>query len=375
MISIIVLTSLILHLSYNLCDGFYSGCAVGLTFGGSSAATRHGLRSPRLFDQRLSQTYSNSGERDNTTELRRCHYDLTIIIPAYNERERIGGTLSRYIQHLSQLQVYQHVMFEQDDPSSSVRSTGSASVLVIDDGSTDGTADFVREKSYLTKLPSRQSDCWDVDTNVECITLAQNEGKGAAVERGIQEVGLTDVIAHESGTIVRRIVLVADADGSGNMSCLLNMIQQLESLLQMSPEQPVITNDALVVGYRECKEKSLLRSILSWGFRTAVSSIFLGSNLGVRDTQCGFKLMTLHTGVKLYSNLNLRRWTHDVEVVHRAQLMGVPVGECKVPWIDVDGSKLVTSKLSAVKVSSVMLKEIAEMRIKYATGEWRVNAA
>jgi hypothetical protein len=53
--------------------------------------------------------------------------------------------------------------------------------------------------------------------------------------------------------------------------------------------------------------------------------------------------------------------------------MGIPVGECKVPWVDAEGSKLVTSKRAAVTVSIKMLTEISFMRVKYATGEWNVN--
>lgn len=366
-----VLGAVLLHLSYNLSNAFNSGCKIGLVIRGRSATAMHGLHSPQLFGHGASQaSISTLGDRRNAPVPLRCHYDLTIIIPAYNEKDRIGGTLVKYIQHLSQSKVYQHV----SESSSITRSTGSISILVIDDGSTDGTADYVRGKSYLTNVPLNHSDCWDVDTNVKCISMEQNEGKGAAIERGMREIGLTNVVTRESSTVTRQIVLVADADGSGNISCLDNMIQQLESLFRKTHEQLDIEIDALIVGYRECEDKSFLRNVLSWGFRTAVTSIFLG-NLGVRDTQCGFKLMTLYTGEKLYNDLNLRRWTHDVEVIHRAQLMSVPVGECKVPWVDVDGSKLVTSKISAIKVSLVMLKEIIEMRLKYATGEWHINAA
>lgn len=75
----------------------------------------------------------------------------------------------------------------------------------------------------------------------------------------------------------------------------------------------------------------------------------------------------------LYNELNLRRWTHDVEVVHRARLLGVPVGECGVSWVDKEGSKLVTKASDAVVVSLVMLSEIAKMRIKYALGMWKVQ--
>ncbi|KAL7475220.1 hypothetical protein ACHAW6_001146 [Cyclotella cf. meneghiniana] len=321
---------------------------------------------------------------------RQRHYDLTILIPAYNEENRIGLTLSKYIAFLRQSPVYQcsplAASFNETGNregslnmcTSSARSTGSVSILVVDDGSTDSTAEFVRKKSYLqaTSESKALDDCWKVNENVKCISLSQNEGKGAAIERGMQEISLNgwSIDDHIMERATRKIVLVADADGSGEISCLNSMIEQLEALLLFSAEiESHIATDAFVAGYRECKDKSLLRRILSWGFRTAVSSIFIGVDIQVRDTQCGFKLMTVSCGKALYNNLNLRRWTNDVEVIYRAKLMGVPVGECKVPWVDAEGSKLVTSKSTTLSMSLVMLKEIAEMRIQYALGNWRVE--
>lgn len=75
----------------------------------------------------------------------------------------------------------------------------------------------------------------------------------------------------------------------------------------------------------------------------------------------------------LYNKLNLQRWTHDVEVIHRARLMNMPVSECAVTWVDAEGSKLVTSASTAVSASLVMLKEILFMRLMYLTGEWSIS--
>jgi len=82
--------------------------------------------------------------------------------------------------------------------------------------------------------------------------------------------------------------------------------------------------------------------------------------------------MTLSASTLLYDRLHLRRWTHDVEVIHRAKVLGMPVGECAVKWEDKEGSKLVESMGGAVRVSFIMLSEIAMMRIEYALGRWSV---
>ena len=345
MTSTVVIAQLLV-LSCRLSHAFYSGAAP-VAFYCKTPSTR------RL----------GTNQQEDQTIPTQFRYDLTILIPAYNEIDRIGGTLSKYMSYLSQTNRHQHTNLVDDDQLDDITKLGTVSILVVDDGSTDGTADYVRGQSYLETLSEKYIGCWDVTSGVKCICLTANEGKGAAICKGMQE------IASSYDDATRQLVLVADADGSGDISCLGNMMHELEMLLQSKESK----SDALVVGYRQCKDKSQLRSILSWGFRTAVSLIFLGSHLGVRDTQCGFKLMTVSTGKRLYNNLNLRRWTHDVEVIYRAQMTGVPVGECPVTWIDAEGSKLVTSTSKAVTVSFVMLVEIATMRLKYMIGEWNVS--
>mmetsp|Transcript_15787 Transcript_15787/g.34319 ORF Transcript_15787/g.34319 Transcript_15787/m.34319 type:complete len:168 (+) Transcript_15787:3-506(+) len=127
---------------------------------------------------------------------------------------------------------------------------------------------------------------------------------------------------------------------------------------------------ALIVGNRGYDGAGVARSILRWGFRTAVKLIC--GNLGVSDTQCGMKLMTLDTASVLYSSLNLKKWSHDVEVLYRARIRGISLAEVPVRWKDEEGSKLVTSAGGAVGASVSMLLEILRMRIEYAVGRWQV---
>lgn len=329
------------------------------------------------------------------------HYNLTILIPAYNEIDRIGETLCTYINYMKHQPVYQHYSTtSSSETQSRITTTGQCSILVIDDGSTDGMCQYITEKTWLvpekvgTPNISREN-CWSVDEHVSCISLPTNQGKGAAISRGMMELPCCATGNEENyNTCTRSIVLVADADGSGDISCLDDMIYSLECLLESSTSTSLSTvrseNDlAIIVGKREYPQskKSLLRSILSWGFRTCVSTLFIGTTtskhnntnantnaLGVTDTQCGFKLMTTRTGKLLYHELNLKRWSHDVEVLYRASCVcnNVLVGECSVNWVDKDGSKLVSSGKDAVVMSAVMLGEIGKMRLLYGLGRWKM---
>eukprot|EP00984_Skeletonema_dohrnii_P008699 scaffold3246_cov104-Skeletonema_dohrnii-CCMP3373.AAC.1 len=299
--------------------------------------------------------------------------------------------------------VYQHVTTTSSlDNQSAVISTGQCSILVIDDGSTDGMCRYIQEKTWLDDQSSNDDlnegdNCWIVEEQVSCISLPTNEGKGAAISRGMMELQCSSEGSNVHGnTRTRSIVLVADADGSGDIACLDDMIHSLECLLESSSTTIKATtttaaaaaneNDlAIIVGKRQYPQskKSPLRSLLSWGFRTCVSALFIGTStassnnantLGVTDTQCGFKLMTTQTGKVLYRQLNLKRWSHDVEVLYRASCVcrNVSVGECNVNWVDKDGSKLVSSGKDAAVMSAVMLGEIGKMRLLYALGRWNM---
>lgn len=58
---------------------------------------------------------------------------------------------------------------------------------------------------------------------------------------------------------------------------------------------------------------------------------------GVRDTQCGFKLMTRPAARKLFTNLHVERWAFDVELLYIAQALGMRIGEVAVRWQEIEG--------------------------------------
>lgn len=94
-----------------------------------------------------------------------------------------------------------------------------------------------------------------------------------------------------------------------------------------------------------------------------------GSILLYRDSQCGYKLMTLPVATQLFRDLHLRRWSHDVEVLFRAKLYAIPIRDVLIEWNDKDGSKVVES--GVVRVSIEMLLDVLRLRWEYSvTGNW-----
>lgn len=259
---------------------------------------------------------------------------LTIILPAYNEEHRIRSTIENYCQSLSESKIW-----------------NTSSLLIVDDGSTDNT---------LSTIEASQTQ----GITVSSISLGRNEGKGSAVARGIS------VVKERENTSEGQIILIADADGSADILYLNDMVKSLSDTIEMSGmmSTPWKTK-SIVVGNRN-DGTSPSRRITRWGFKALVK--FICGDLRIDDTQCGLKLMTLDTGVILYKDLNLRRWTHDVEVLYRAKLLRISASEVSIGWEDKDGSKLANSLLQTVTVSLEMLFEIIWMRLNYTIVRWRI---
>ncbi len=295
---------------------------------------------------------------------------LTIILPAFNEEKRIGETITDYSSHFIK-------NYDKEE-----QQCLDFNILVVDDGSTDQTCAVVRN---IAKSLDR------VDyLHVSCVSLQRNEGKGAAISKGIEEI-----CRKEEATRLQQqseeaqgkyqisggnVILVADADGSGSIESLEEMMEELWRLVVSCPPSGTSNRSswfdysspwhipAMVVGNRGLNSFSLSRSITRWGFRTAVKIVC--GNLQSKDTQCGFKLMTIEAAKILYSDLNLRRWTNDVEVLYRAKLLNIPVSEVVICWEDKQGSKLATSAWKTIQISVIMLLEIIYMRFQYFTGRW-----
>ena len=337
------------------------------------------------------------GESNNNNDVQKIipPSSLTIILPAYNEEMRIGETIETYCSYLLKqecdLFYYDNddIIYKEDMGKRENRMTLPTNqtpiycnIMVIDDGSTDETCHVVERYQAMYKKVVQSGGNEDgnkkniILNSVSCISLDVNQGKGFAISTGIKEVQKLYYNSYkESNTSIRRghVILIADADGSGNIESLDAMINELSYLLISHTSTKycsVWDNKAMVVGNRGYQGTSLARGFTRWGFRTAVKLVC--GDLQVNDTQCGFKLMTLNAGIALYNDLHLKRWTNDVEALYRAKKLGIPVSEMVISWEDKDGSKLSSSALGTVWVSLVMLFEILYMRLQYILGRWKI---
>jgi len=219
--------------------------------------------------------------------------DLSIIIPAYNEEQRITPTLERVHQFLS----------------AQTRSlvTGGADVaplryeiVVVDDGSADGTAALVERLGQ--RLPG-----------LRCVRSIPNRGKGSAVRIGM--------LAARGA-----VRLMCDADGSmpaEEMPKLLARIAAGDTDVAIGSRYA----GGALVGVRQ----PLYRRLWSRLCNRIVQRTLVP---GVRDTQCGFKAFTASAATDLFGRARIDGWAFDLEVLALASRRGLAIAEVAVSWTD-----------------------------------------
>jgi len=213
---------------------------------------------------------------------------LSIVIPAYNERERIVATIGAIASHVSDLG------FPWE-------------LFIADDGSKDDTVALCEDLHLV---------------NMRVLKTPKNGGKGSAVQRGMLAA---------RGTYV----LFADADNSTPIEEVSKLLNKLEK-----DGYDVAVGSRAAEGAEEGK-KSILRKILSGGLRWIVKHIF---RIPVKDTQCGFKMYTNDAAQKLHTLQTIMGFSFDLEILYLAAKYGYRIAEVPVAWVDAPGSKVDTRK-------------------------------
>jgi dolichyl-phosphate beta-glucosyltransferase len=218
--------------------------------------------------------------------------DISIIIPAYNEAERIGPTLKSFDSHLSQ----QGMSYE---------------IIVVDDGSTDRTVQLV--ESMRPEMP-----------HLVVIALPGNKGKGCAIRTGM--LGAKGAVR-----------LFSDADGSTPVS---EMDKVLASLA--SKDTDVCIGSRYLDRSEIEQKQSIIRRAWSRFTNIIVQKILLP---GIVDPHCGFKAFKSASAIEIFSQCEINEWSFDLEVLALARHLQLKIVEVPVKWSNDDRSKARLSHL------------------------------
>ncbi|GAB1609611.1 dolichyl-phosphate beta-glucosyltransferase-like [Argonauta hians] len=255
--------------------------------------------------------------------------DLSVVVPAYNEEERMPQMLNEAIAFLNKRQK-KNLAFTYE-------------IIIVDDGSRDKTTET--GLLYVEKYGSDK---------IRVLTLEKNRGKGGAIRLGVLS---------SRG----RKVLYADADGATKFSDLEKLEKKLaEEIRKTSSNMVVVCGSRAHLEKDSIATRTYFRTILMYGFHFAVWFLCVR---GVKDTQCGFKLLSREAALLLFRNLHVERWAFDVDILYLAQYLKMNIAEVAVTWEEIEGSKLVPfwSWLQ-------MGRDLVLIWLHYAIGAWKINA-
>ncbi len=228
---------------------------------------------------------------------------LSVVVPAFNEAGRLGPTLDRLADFAARL-------------------PGGAEILVVDDGSSDATSGFAERPEYRA-VPG-----------LRFLRLETNQGKGAALRAGV-------------GASTGAEVLLCDAD-------LSTPIEEYERLRAHLAGAQVVLGSRGVAESKIGQRQPLYREFMGRMFNLVVRVVAVG---GIRDTQCGFKLLRGDVARTLFADLRIDRFAYDVELIWLARRRGFEVVEVGVVWIDSPASSV-----HALRDSARMLADILRIR-------------
>nr|XP_056704314.1 dolichyl-phosphate beta-glucosyltransferase [Euleptes europaea] len=253
--------------------------------------------------------------------------DLSVVVPSYNEEERLPSMMDEALQYLEKRQM--------QDPAFTYE------VIVIDDGSRDRT----------TKVALKYSQKYGRD-KVRVLQLVKNRGKGGAVRMGVFS---------SRG----KKILMADADGATKFEDVEKLEKGLENLQPWPEQRAIACGSRAHLEKDSIAQRAYFRTLLMYGFHFLVWFLCVKE---IRDTQCGFKLFTREAASRTFSTLHIERWAFDVELLYIAQRFKIPIAEVAVNWTEIEGSKLVPfwSWLQ-------MGRDLIFIRLRYLTGAWRLS--
>lgn len=236
---------------------------------------------------------------------------LSVVIPAYNEEKRLPKTLKEVDAYLKR----QNYTYE---------------ILVVNDGSSDSTAEVVRSLSSEI-------------AHLRLVDSKENHGKGYAVRQGMLEA---------KGEY--RVFM--DADNATSIDHVERMWPEFEKGRQV------------IIGSRDLK--GAVRTVRQVWWRERLGDIFnlivqvMSGLWGIWDTQCGFKGFTEKAVQDIFPKAEINRWAFDPEILVIARKAGYKITEIPVTWIN--------DPYSQVRFSGMvkMILEVLQIRINLIRGKY-----
>ena len=243
--------------------------------------------------------------------------ELSIVIPAYNEEQRLGRALARIREYFA----------------SRPAGVAGIEIIVVDDGSTDQTARIARD--WTREMPF-----------LRLVSNGENRGKGYSVRRGMLEA---------SG----RITLFTDAD-------LSSPIEESEKLLSA-----IRAGNDVAIGSRAL-DRSLIFARQA-RFRELAGIIFNGflrlfTGLAIHDTQCGFKAFVREPCRVIFEQQRIEGFGFDPEILFLASRHGLRTAEVPVRWAHDPGTKV-----HVLRDSLLMFGDLVYIRWNWLLGRYPVK--
>ncbi len=216
---------------------------------------------------------------------------VSIVLPAYNEEDRLPGGLDRVVAFLA------------EQPF-------AGEIVVADDGSRDRTPEIVRER--MASLPPNVS--------IRLVQHERNRGKGAAIRTGVLAA-------------TGRYVFFLDADLATPVEESLKLLDELKG------------GATVVAGSRIQPDGSDMRASQP-AQRRMVGRLFTTMRKALRvlpdidDTQCPMKGFEHDAAQAIFQKQQLSGWIFDAEVLHIARSLGYRIVSVPVSWRHVEGSRL-----------------------------------
>jgi dolichyl-phosphate beta-glucosyltransferase len=236
---------------------------------------------------------------------------LSVVVPAYNEEQRLPKSLQ--------------VLWDTVG-----RYFSTFEIIIVDDGSTDRTADIVM--SFSEQRPG-----------VRLIRYQKNRGKGYAVRTGVLAA-------------VGDLVLFSDADLSTPVSEVEKLLRAMEGGADVAIGSRAVRDTVIV------KRQPLYRVLMGKTFNKFVQLL---ATPGISDTQCGFKLFTRSAALSLFSDCRIDGFGFDVEVLFLARKRGLTIREIGVQWLNSP-----ESKVHPIVDSARMLRDLLVIRRHAMMGDY-----